>query len=61
MQYANSRVSKQFWAMGLSYLKCAGYKVCYMRATNRVSTKVLIQFGAKVIKKLDITQEGLEG
>ncbi len=40
-------------------MKVAGFKVCYSRATNRISTKILTSFGAKVIKIVDIKEPGL--
>lgn len=60
-KYANGGISKKFWSIGLVYVKTAGYKVYYGRATNRITTKLLTGFGGKVIKTVNITEPGVKG
>lgn len=58
-KYANVGLSKKFWAQGFTYLKMAGWKGYYCRATNRITTHVLTSFGGKVLKKVEIKEEGI--
>lgn len=60
-KYANSGISKRFWSIGLVYVKNAGYKIYYGRATNRITTKLLTSFGGKIIKTVQIREPGIEG
>ena len=60
-KYANAGVSKKLWALGFVSAKLAGWKTYYTRASNRITTKVLKLFGAKVIKVVPITEEGVQG
>lgn len=60
-KYANAGVSKKLWALGFVSVKVAGWKTYYTRASNRITTKVLKLFGAKVIKVVPINEEGVQG
>lgn len=57
----NSGISKKFWSQGLVYLKTAGWKVYFGRATNRITTHLLTSFGGKVVKTLNITEKDVKG
>jgi hypothetical protein len=54
-------ISKKFWAEGLAYCKIAGWKTYLARATNRITTKLLCGFGAKVLKVVHVDEPGMEG
>lgn len=59
--YANGGISTKFWSQGLIYLKTGGWKTYLCRATNRITTKLLGMFGAKVLKVINLTEPGMEG
>lgn len=59
LSLAHSGVTKKFWSIGLVYVKYAGFKTLYGRVTNRITTKILTSFGAKVIKTVNITEPGV--
>lgn len=61
LKYANYGISRKFWAQGLIYLKYAGWKTYFGRATNRISTKLLCGFGAKIVKTTYMKEPGMEG
>lgn len=42
-------------------MKTAGYKQFYVRATNRITTKLIAMFGGKVVKTVNIDEPGVEG
>jgi hypothetical protein len=42
-------------------VKTGGWKTCLFRSTNRITTKLLSIFGAKVIKVINLTEPGMEG
>lgn len=53
-KYANGGISKKFWSLGLIYVKTAGYKYYYGRATNRITTHLLTSFGGKIMRTVNI-------
>ena len=60
-KYANGGILKKFWSIGLTYIKTSGYKVYYVRATNRITTRLLTSFGGKIVKTVNITEPGVKG
>jgi len=60
-QYANGGISTKFWSQGILSLKTAGYKQFFVRATNRITTKLIAMFGGKVVKTVNIDEPGVEG
>lgn len=60
-KYANGGISKKFWSQGLIYVKTAGWKVYYGRATNRITTHLLTSFGGKIMRTVNITESGVKG
>lgn len=57
----NGGISKKFWATGLLYAKYSGYKFVFFRATNRISSRLLVSLGGKVINTVHITEPGVDG
>lgn len=49
-EYAQKGESNKFWSMTLVYLREAGYKTYIGRCTNRIITKIFIEFGAEILK-----------
>lgn len=59
-QYANGGVSTKFWSQGLLYVKSGGYKILYIRATSRITTKMIVGFGGKIVKVVTINEPGVK-
>jgi hypothetical protein len=55
-KYANGGVSRRIWAFGLVKMKLAGWKTYYCRSSNRITTKLLTSFGARVVKVVHIAE-----
>lgn len=59
--YAKGGVSTKFWSQGLLIVKSSGYKKFFTRATHRVTTKLMLSFGGKVVKTVHIKENGVDG
>ena len=60
-EFIKGGIAKKFWSVGITKVKYAGFKVMYLRATNRISSHLLKGFGAKVINTVEITEPGVKG
>lgn len=53
-KYANGGVSTKLWAQGAIHMKYAGYKKVFIRASSRVTTKMIVGFGGYVVKTIHL-------
>lgn len=58
--FASKGMTKKFWCLCLTNIRTLGYKVIYTRSTNRITSKILYEFGSKVIKIVKITESGIK-
>lgn len=59
-KYANSGITKKFWSMALVYMKTAGFKKCFGRSSNRITTHLVLSFGGSILRTVKINEPGLE-
>lgn len=53
-KYAKGGISTKLWSQGVLCMKLSGYKELYVRATNRITTKLISSFGGVVVKTINI-------